>query len=84
MTQLTGYQGNGPWNVDVQVVDASDSKTITFTKISTKKKTLQIPLPKRVDKDGGVFTVDLGNVSFHERKSSSDVQDSERRGFNWV
>jgi nucleoporin POM152 len=55
------YQGNGPWNIEVQTVDASESKTMSFTGITSSHMTLEIPLPKRIDKDGGIFTVDLGS-----------------------
>jgi hypothetical protein len=44
----------------VQTVDAAESKTISFDGITSSRKTLQIPLPERIDKEGGTFTVDLG------------------------
>jgi nucleoporin POM152 len=63
-------KGNGPWNVNVQVVDRTESKTMTFTGINTRRKSLQIPIPKRIDKEGGSFMVDLGMSHYHEFCSS--------------
>ena len=53
-------QGTAPWNIEVQIVGPKGSETIPFRDIKTAKKTLSLPIPKAIDKDGGSFEVELG------------------------
>ena len=46
--------------MDVQVVGPKGSEIIKIPKIETNRKTLQIPIPPIVDKEGGSFEIDLG------------------------
>ncbi|KAF7798524.1 hypothetical protein EIP86_009745 [Pleurotus ostreatoroseus] len=55
-------KGTGPWNLDVQVVGPKGSEIIKIPKIETNRKTLQIPIPPIVDKEGGSFEIDLASV----------------------
>nr|GAT58990.1 predicted protein [Mycena chlorophos] len=55
-------QGTGPWKLETRVVTPSGSETHQFVDIKTAKKTLQIPIPARIDRDGGSFDVDLVSV----------------------
>lgn len=58
---LTFAQGTGPWNLDVQVVGPKGSEIIPIKKITSPRKTIQIPIPAAIDRDGGSFEIDLGN-----------------------
>ncbi|KAI0699371.1 hypothetical protein C8T65DRAFT_581174 [Cerioporus squamosus] len=55
-------RGTAPWNVEVQIVGPKGSETISFRDIKTAKKTLSLPIPKAIDKDGGSFEVELVSV----------------------
>ncbi|KAJ7925924.1 hypothetical protein B0H13DRAFT_1973892 [Mycena leptocephala] len=55
-------RGTGPWNLEVRVVSPTGSETLQIRDIKTAKKTLQIPIPARVDRDGGTFDVDLVSI----------------------
>ncbi|KAJ6575262.1 hypothetical protein B0H19DRAFT_987302 [Mycena capillaripes] len=55
-------RGTGPWNLEVRVVSPTGSETMEIRDIKTPKKTLQIPIPARVDRDGGTFEVDLVSI----------------------
>ncbi|KAH9947096.1 hypothetical protein B0H21DRAFT_778726 [Amylocystis lapponica] len=55
-------RGTGPWNLEVQVVGPKGSETIQVPGITTARKTLQLPIPKAVDRDGGSFEIDLVNI----------------------
>ncbi|KAG7452288.1 uncharacterized protein BT62DRAFT_881882 [Guyanagaster necrorhizus] len=55
-------RGSGPWNLEVQVVGPKSSDTLLIKNIETSKKTLQIPVPKQVDRTGGTFEIDLVSV----------------------
>lgn len=57
-------QGTAPWNVEVQIVGPRGSETIPFRDIKTAKKTLSLPIPKAIDKDGGTFEVELSKILF--------------------
>ncbi|KAJ7808261.1 hypothetical protein B0H14DRAFT_3112741 [Mycena olivaceomarginata] len=55
-------RGTGPWNLEVRVVSPTGSETLQIRDIKTPKKTLHIPIPTRVDRDGGAFDVDLVSI----------------------
>ncbi|KAF7339349.1 hypothetical protein MSAN_02148700 [Mycena sanguinolenta] len=55
-------RGTGPWNLEVRVVSPTGSDTMQIRDIKTAKKTLQIPIPARVDRDGGSFDIDLVSI----------------------
>ncbi|KAK7064112.1 hypothetical protein R3P38DRAFT_2822500 [Favolaschia claudopus] len=55
-------QGTGPWNLEVRVVSSTSSETLRVQDIKTPKKTLQIPIPARVDREGGSFDIDLVSI----------------------
>lgn len=58
--RLQIVQGTGPWNLDVRVVGPKSSESILIPGIENSRTTLQIPVPKRVDEEGGSFEIDLG------------------------
>ncbi|KAI0049256.1 hypothetical protein FA95DRAFT_1571322 [Auriscalpium vulgare] len=58
----TELRGTGPWNLDVQLVGPKGSEIISFTKIDTARKTLQLTIPKDVDREGGSFDVNIVSV----------------------
>lgn len=53
-------QGTGPWNLEVQVVGPRSSENIEIQGIDTPQKTLEIPVPKSVDTNGGTFEINIG------------------------
>ncbi|KAF7347718.1 hypothetical protein MVEN_01529000 [Mycena venus] len=55
-------RGTGPWNLEVRIVSPTGSETLQIRDIKTPKKTLQIPIPARVDRDGGSFDIDLVSI----------------------
>ncbi|KAJ7225386.1 hypothetical protein GGX14DRAFT_489278 [Mycena pura] len=55
-------RGTGPWKLEVRVVSPTGSSTLQIEDIKTPKTTLQIPIPPRVDRDGGSFDVDLVSI----------------------
>ncbi|KAJ7103382.1 hypothetical protein B0H15DRAFT_874861 [Mycena belliarum] len=55
-------RGTGPWNLEVRVVSPTGSETLQIRDIKTPKKSLQIPIPSRVDRDGGAFDIDLVSI----------------------
>ncbi|KAI0078871.1 hypothetical protein K474DRAFT_778657 [Panus rudis PR-1116 ss-1] len=55
-------RGTGPWNLDVQVVGPKGSEIVRFDNIKTARKTLKVPIPPAIDRDGGAFEIDLVTV----------------------
>lgn len=55
-------RGTGPWNLEVQIVGPKGSEIVRVPAITAAKKTLQLPIPKVVDRDGGSFEIDLVSV----------------------
>lgn len=55
-------RGTGPWNLEVQVVGPRSSENIEIQGIDTPQKTLEIPVPKSVDTNGGTFEINIVSV----------------------
>ncbi|OBZ79799.1 hypothetical protein A0H81_01490 [Grifola frondosa] len=55
-------RGTAPWNIEVQVVGPKGSETIHVPGITTARQTIQVPIPKVIDRDGGSFEIDLVSV----------------------
>ncbi|KAI0639968.1 hypothetical protein C8Q77DRAFT_1043739 [Trametes polyzona] len=55
-------RGTAPWNVEVQIVGPRGSEIIPFSDIQTPKKTLSLPIPKAIDREGGTFEINLVSV----------------------
>ncbi|KAJ7446510.1 hypothetical protein B0H11DRAFT_1879516 [Mycena galericulata] len=55
-------RGTGPWNLEVRVVSPTGSELVQIRDIKTPKKTIQIPIPAQVDRDGGTFDIDLVSI----------------------
>ncbi|GBE77622.1 hypothetical protein SCP_0105020 [Sparassis crispa] len=55
-------RGTRPWTLDVQVVGPKGSEIVRVANITTSRQTLHLPIPKAVDKDGGMFEIDLVSV----------------------
>ncbi|KAJ3558980.1 hypothetical protein NM688_g617 [Phlebia brevispora] len=55
-------KGTGPWNLEVQIVGPKGSEILKIPKIDSNRKTLKIPIPAIVDKEGGSFEIDLVSV----------------------
>lgn len=52
-------KGIGPWSLDVQLVGLKESKTLNFAKIANARHKLRIPVPDRINKNGGSFDISL-------------------------
>ncbi|EPQ61413.1 hypothetical protein GLOTRDRAFT_102151 [Gloeophyllum trabeum ATCC 11539] len=55
-------RGTGPWNLDVQVVSPRGTETIKVTDIRESRRTIRVPIPKAIDKEGGSFEIDLASI----------------------
>ncbi|CAL1694099.1 unnamed protein product [Somion occarium] len=55
-------RGTGPWNLDVQVVGPKGSDIVRVENITTPQKTIQVPVPPTIDRDGGSFEIDLVSI----------------------
>ncbi|KAI0778735.1 hypothetical protein BD413DRAFT_465706 [Trametes elegans] len=55
-------RGTAPWNIEVQIVGPKGSEVVPFSGIQTAKKTLSLPIPKTIDREGGTFEIDLVSV----------------------
>ncbi|PIL31435.1 transporter [Ganoderma sinense ZZ0214-1] len=55
-------RGTAPWNIEVQIVGPKGSEIVPFRNIETAKKTLSLPIPQAIDRDGGSFEVELVSV----------------------
>ncbi|THH13470.1 hypothetical protein EW146_g6752 [Bondarzewia mesenterica] len=62
INSCSGDMGTGPWNLEVQLVGPKGSEIISFRGIDTPRKTLQLPVPKAIDRDGGSFEIDLVSI----------------------
>ncbi|KZV76955.1 hypothetical protein PENSPDRAFT_597464 [Peniophora sp. CONT] len=56
------FKGIGPWSLDVQLVGLKESKTLNFAKIESARHKLRIPVPDRINKNGGSFDISLRSV----------------------
>ncbi|KAF8921998.1 hypothetical protein CPB85DRAFT_1247129 [Mucidula mucida] len=55
-------KGSGPWTLEIQIVGPKSSETMIVRDIETPRKTIQVPIPHTVDKQGGTFEIDLVSV----------------------
>ncbi|KAJ7161436.1 hypothetical protein C8R43DRAFT_1095699 [Mycena crocata] len=55
-------RGTGPWNLEVRTISPTGSETLQIRDIKTSKKTLQIPIPENIERDGGTFEIDLVSI----------------------
>jgi len=52
-------QGTGPWNLEIQTISPQETQTLQIQGIETAQKTVQIPIPKELQKNGGSFEIVL-------------------------
>ncbi|TFK56721.1 hypothetical protein OE88DRAFT_1742463 [Heliocybe sulcata] len=55
-------RGTGPWNLEVQIVSPRGTETVMVKDIKESRRTLRLPIPKAIDKEGGTFEIDLASV----------------------
>ncbi|KAI0720132.1 hypothetical protein C8Q72DRAFT_878186 [Fomitopsis betulina] len=55
-------RGTGPWTLEAQIVGPMGSEIIRIPKVSKSRHTLNLPIPKDVDREGGSFEIDLLSV----------------------
>ncbi|KAI0068080.1 hypothetical protein BV25DRAFT_515842 [Artomyces pyxidatus] len=55
-------QGTGPWNLDLQIVAPKGSEVVSFTKLEKATTTLQVAIPKAVNREGGKFDISIVSV----------------------
>lgn len=57
--------GTPPWHLELQTLGPSGSQTWKVRDIKDPKHVLKVKIPSDVDRDGGVFSLDLGKVRFY-------------------
>ncbi|KAH9937368.1 uncharacterized protein B0H18DRAFT_970234 [Fomitopsis serialis] len=55
-------RGTGPWTLEAQIVGPKGSEVVRVPNVSNSRHTLNLPIPKAVDRDGGSFEIDLVSV----------------------
>ncbi|KAG6337069.1 hypothetical protein ID866_2022 [Astraeus odoratus] len=55
-------RGTPPWNLELQIVGPHSTDSIVIRDITSSPARIQVPIPSIVDKEGGMFEVDLVNV----------------------
>lgn len=55
-------QGDGPWNLEAQVVSPKGSNALQFKDLKKARETIEVPIPTDVDEEGGSFQIDLVSV----------------------
>ncbi|KZT30885.1 hypothetical protein NEOLEDRAFT_43466 [Neolentinus lepideus HHB14362 ss-1] len=55
-------RGTGPWNLEVQIVSPRGTETLKINDITESRRTLRLPIPRAIDKEGGTFEIDLASV----------------------
>ncbi|KIJ66251.1 hypothetical protein HYDPIDRAFT_86511 [Hydnomerulius pinastri MD-312] len=55
-------RGTAPWNLELQIVGPRSTDALEVRDIKTSPARIQVPIPATIDKEGGNFEVDLGNV----------------------
>ncbi|KAF8956062.1 hypothetical protein BDZ97DRAFT_1925843 [Flammula alnicola] len=55
-------RGTGPWNLEMQVIGPQQAEYMQIQGIETPKKTIKVPIPKELQKNGGSFEIDLVSV----------------------
>ncbi|KAJ3511391.1 hypothetical protein NLJ89_g4128 [Agrocybe chaxingu] len=55
-------RGTGPWNLEMQVIGPQHAETLEIQGIEAPRKTLKVPIPKELQKNGGSFEIDLVSV----------------------
>ena len=56
-------QGTAPWNLDLDIVGPRTTDRLEIRDIKSSPTRIQVPIPSKVDKEGGTFEVDLGKPS---------------------
>ncbi|KZT74944.1 hypothetical protein DAEQUDRAFT_659210 [Daedalea quercina L-15889] len=56
------FRGTGPWTLEAQIVGPKSSEIVRVPRISKSHHTLNLPIPKDVDREGGSFEIDLVSV----------------------
>ncbi|KAF9245820.1 hypothetical protein BU15DRAFT_85502 [Melanogaster broomeanus] len=55
-------RGTAPWNLELQIVGPRSTDSLEISDIKTSPARIQVPIPAKVDKEGGSFEVDLVSV----------------------
>ena len=55
-------KGTGPWNLDLQVVGPRGSEIVRVGKLKNPRERIQVAIPPVIDKNGGTFEIDLGEL----------------------
>ena len=53
-------QGTAPWNLELDVVGPRTTDRLEIRDIKSSPTRIQVPIPSKIDKEGGTFEVDLG------------------------
>ncbi|KAH8120086.1 hypothetical protein DFH11DRAFT_1558255 [Phellopilus nigrolimitatus] len=55
-------RGDGPWNLEVQIVGPKGSEMLQMKDLKKSREKLKVPIPSAIDEEGGMFQVDLVSV----------------------
>ncbi|KIY73469.1 hypothetical protein CYLTODRAFT_485323 [Cylindrobasidium torrendii FP15055 ss-10] len=55
-------RGSGPWNVELQIVGPTDAEKKMYYNLQSSPAMISVPIPAKVDRDGGSFEIDLVSV----------------------
>lgn len=53
-------QGTAPWNLELDIVGPRSTDRLEIRDIKSSPTRIQVPIPSKIDKEGGAFEVDLG------------------------
>ncbi|KAH7916469.1 hypothetical protein BJ138DRAFT_475130 [Hygrophoropsis aurantiaca] len=55
-------RGTPPWNLELQIIGPKSTDTLEVHDITSSPTRIQVPIPSAIDKEGGIFDVDLVSV----------------------
>lgn len=55
-----GLQGTAPWNLELEIVGPRATDRLEIRDIKSSPARIQVPIPSKIDKEGGTFEADLG------------------------
>lgn len=56
-------QGTAPWNLELDIVGPRSTDRLEINDVKSSPTRIQVPIPSKIDKEGGTFEVDLGKPS---------------------
>ena len=53
-------KGTAPWNLELEIVGPRATDRLEIRDIKSSPTRIQVPIPSKIDEEGGTFEVDLG------------------------